>query len=146
MFHKGRPVSLPQIQWTSSEEWASVDESNMLFLSGSGALTLNARVVGEPSITASVSTLVSPEIQVALKDRQLQAPSTLYPNPARDLIHVSGVEKVNISLYESTGKLLMQIESYTAGDPINIQKLSPGLYLLKVGEGRSASFLKLLKH
>ena len=145
MFHMCRPVSLPQILWTSSEEWASVDESNMLFLSGSGALTLNARVVGEPSITASVSTQVSQDIQVALKDRQSQAPSTLYPNPARDMVHVTGVEKARISLYGSTGKLLMQLESYTAGDPINIQELSPGFYLIKVGEGRSASFLKLLK-
>jgi len=145
MFHMGRPVSLPQIQWASSEEWASVDESNMLFISGSGALTLNATVIGEPSITASVSTLVSPEIQVGLKDRELQTGSSLYPNPARDLVHVTGVEKVNISLYGSTGKLLMQLENYTAGDAINIQELSPGFYLLKVGEGRSASFLKLFK-
>lgn len=145
MFHMGRPVSLPLIQWTSSEEWASVDESNMLFVSGSGALTLNARVVGEPSITASVSTLVSMEIQVALKDRQSQSSYTLYPNPARDLVHVTGVEKANIRLYGSAGKLLMQLESYTAGDAIDIQELSPGFYLLKVGEGRSASFLKLLK-
>jgi len=145
MYHMGKPVSLPQIQWTSSEEWAVVDEDHTVSLSGSGALTLNATVIGEPSIMASVSTLVWPQIQVALKDRKLQAGSTLYPNPARDLIHVSGVEKVNISLYESTGKLLMQLENYIAGDPINIQNLSPGLYLLKVGEGRSAFFLKLLK-
>ncbi len=145
MFHMGRPVSLPQVQWTSSEEWASVDESNMLFLSGSGALTLTATVVGESSITASVSTLVNPELQVGFELREFDAGPTLYPNPVRDFFHVSGVEQVNLFLYESTGKLLMQLEDYTAGDAISIQELSPGLYFLKIGESRSASFLKLLK-
>jgi hypothetical protein len=145
MFHMGRPVSLPQVQWTSSIEWASVDESNMLFLSGSGALTLTATVVGKSSITASVSTLVNPELQVGFELRKFDAGPTLYPNPVRDFFHVSGVEQVNLFLYESTGKLLMQLEDYTAGDAISIQELSPGLYFLKIGESRSASFLKLLK-
>ncbi len=145
MFHMGRPVSLPQVQWTSSEEWASVDESNMLFLSGSGSLTLTAAVLGEPSITASVSTLVNPELQVGFELREFEVGPTLYPNPVRDIFHVSGVEQVNLFLYESTGKLLMQLEDYTAGDAISIQELSPGLYFLKIGESRSASFLKLLK-
>ena len=145
MFHMGRPVSLPQVQWTSSEEWASVDESNMLFLSGSGALTLTATLVGESSITASVSTLVNPELQVGFELSEFDAGPILYPNPVRDFFHVSGVEQVNLFLYESTGKLLMQLEDYTAGDAISIQELSPGLYFLKIGESRSASFLKLLK-
>jgi len=145
MFHLGRPVSLPQVQWTSSEEWASVDENNMLFLSGTGPLTLTAALVGEPSITSSVSILVNPEVQVGFEYGEFESRPTLYPNPARDIIHVSGVEQANLLLYESTGKLLMQFENYTAGDAINIQELSAGLYLLKIGEGRSASFLKLLK-
>lgn len=145
MFHMGRPVSLPQVQWTSSEEWASVDESNMLFLSGNGALTLTATLVGEPSIYSTISTLVNTEIQVGFENREFEAGPTLYPNPAGEIFHINGVEQVNLFLYESTGKLLMQFENYTAGDAINIQELSPGLYLLKIGEGRSASFLKLLK-
>jgi hypothetical protein len=145
MFHMGKPVSLPQIQWTSSEEWASVDENHTLYLSGSGTLTLTAALVGEPSITASVSTLVNPEIQVGFDYSESEAGPTLYPNPAVDLFHVSRVEQVNLFLYESTGKLLRLIENYNAGDAINIQELSPGLYLLRIGEDSSASFLKLLK-
>ena len=145
MFHMGKPVSLPQIQWTSSEEWASVDENHTLYLSGSGTLTLTAALVGEPFITASVSTLVNPEIQVGFDYSESEAGPTLYPNPAVDLFHVSRVEQVNLFLYESTGKLLRLIENYNAGDAINIQELSPGLYLLRIGEDSSASFLKLLK-
>ncbi len=145
MFHMGKPVTLPQIQWTSSEEWASVDENHTLYLSGSGTLTLTAALVGEPSITASVSTLVNPEIQVGFDYSESEAGPTLYPNPAVDLFHVSRVEQVNLFLYESTGKLLRLIENYNAGDAINIQELSPGLYLLRIGEDSSASFLKLLK-
>lgn len=145
MFHMGKPLTLPQIQWTSSEEWAAVDDNNILYLSGSGALTLTAAPVGEPSITATVSTLVKPKIQVGFEYPDFEAGPTLYPNPAVDLFHVSGVEQVNLFLYESTGKLLRLIENYNAGDVINIQGFSPGLYLLRIGEGSSASYLKLLK-
>jgi hypothetical protein len=140
----GKAVSLPQIQWTSSEEWAAVDDNHILYFSGSGALTLTAALIGEPSITASVSTLVNSEIQVGFEYRDFEAGPTLYPNPAADLFHVSGVEQVNLYLYESTGKLLRLIENYNAGDAINIQELSSGLYLLRIGEGSSAFFLKLL--
>jgi len=145
MFHMGKPLTLPQIQWTSSEEWAVVDDNNILYLSGSGPLTLTAVPVGDPSITATVSTLVNPAIQVGFEYRNFQAEPTLYPNPAMDLFHVSGVEQVNLFLYDSTGKLLRLIENYNAGDAINIQEFYPGLYLLRIGEGSSASFLKLLK-
>jgi len=145
MFHRGKPVSLPQIQWTSSEEWASVDENNTAFISGSGALTLTATVIGEPSITATVSTLVLPEVPVGFASKEFQAGPALYPNPARDLIHVSGVEQVNLYIYESSGKMLRLVEDYNAGDAINIQELSPGLYIFRIGQGSSASFLKLLK-
>ncbi len=146
MFHMGKPVSLPQIQWSSSKEWAMVDDNHILNLSGSGALTLTAALVGEPSITATVSTLVSPEIQVGYEYRDFEAGPTLYPNPAADFFHVSGLEQINVYLYESTGKLLRFIENYNSGDAINIQGYSPGCYLLRIGEGNSASFLKLLKH
>ena len=145
MFHMGKPVSLPQIQWNSSEVWASVDENNTLFVSGSGALTLTATVIGNPSITASASTLVIPELPLASKDRELLTGPKVYPNPAWDLIHVSEAEGVNLYLYESTGKLLLQVENYSTMDAISIQELSSGLYLLRIGEGRSATYLKLLK-
>jgi len=145
MFHMGRPVSLPQVQWISSEDWASVDENNTVFISGSGALTLSATVIGEPSLTATVSTLVIPEVHVGFASKEFQAGPVIYPNPARDLVHVSGVEQANLYIYENSGKMLQRYDNYKAGDAINIQELPPGLYLLKVGEGRPASFLKLLK-
>lgn len=145
MFHMGRPVSLPHIQWTSSEEWAWVDEENTLFISGNGALTLTAMVVGEPSLKDTISTLVIPEVQVGFTSEEFGSGPFLYPNPARDLIHVSGVEGVNLSLYESSGKMLRLIENYDSGDAIDIRELSPGFYFLKIGEGSSVSVLKLLR-
>jgi hypothetical protein len=145
MFQMGRPVSLPQIQWTSNQEWAMVDETNTLFISGSGQLTLTAVVEGDPTLRATVSTLVIPEVPVGFAYEGFEAGPTLYPNPARDLIHISGLEQINLQIYESSGRMIRLIENYNAGDAINIQELSPGLYLVRIEEASSASYLKLLK-
>lgn len=145
MFHMGKPVSLPLIQWTSSVEWAHVDADHTLFLTGSGPLTLTATTLGEPSLTATVSTLVNPEMHLAYLSREEAASPLLYPNPASDFIHLDGFEQGNLYFYDSTGKLTRQLNHYTSGAAINIREFSPGLYFLRIGEGSSATFLKLLK-
>lgn len=51
------------------------------------------------------------------------------PNPATDIIYVSGADNVSISVYSTTGSLLR----YVAGtDHITITDMPPGLYFLHV--------------
>ncbi len=58
----------------------------------------------------------------------------IYPNPATDLITISGAgEKSTISLYDATGKLLLQQRSTGNGsDKLNISSLAKGIYIIKI--------------
>ena len=72
----------------------------------------------------------------------------LFPNPAGDQLNVSlgGVyKKTVIKVYNLMGKLVMQQESGNMLTQLNISKLSAGLYLMHVNDGketRSARFVK----
>ncbi|MCK4879206.1 MAG: T9SS type A sorting domain-containing protein [Bacteroidales bacterium] len=145
LFHMGRPVSLPPIQWIVSEEWAAVDENQVLSLSGSGPLTLSAFVTGVPSLYASVSTLVTPGLLVFSTAGESLSRLSLYPNPAREIIHITGMKEANLIFYDLSGKMVRQVQNYLAGGDIHIHDLSPGVYLIQIGEGSAIRWLKLLK-
>ncbi|MCD4710183.1 MAG: T9SS type A sorting domain-containing protein [Bacteroidales bacterium] len=145
LFHTGRPVSLPPIQWTVSEEWAAVDENQVLSLSGSGPLTLSAAVTGDPSLNASVYTLVTPGLLVSSAAGESLSRLSLYPNPAGESIRITGIEEANLIIYDLSGKIVIQVQNYLAGGDIHIHDLSPGVYLVRIGEGSDVCWLKLLK-
>ena len=73
---------------------------------------------------------------------------TLFPNPAGDQLNVwvDGVHKKTvIKVYDLMGKQVMQQESGNTLTQLNISKLSAGLYLMHVNDGketRSARFVK----
>jgi len=72
----------------------------------------------------------------------------LFPNPAGDQLNISmdGVNrKTQIKVYNLMGKLVMQQESANSLIQLNISKLSAGIYLVNVNDGketRSAKFIK----
>ena len=74
----------------------------------------------------------------------------IFPNPAADEIHLLSEETntsmVNLSIYSSEGKMVFR-ESRWPGDPVDVRKLSPGLYFVvlhndKQGIVREASFVR----
>ena len=98
--------------------------------SGSGTTATNA------TVTATEVT-VNPDFAI-----------NLFPNPAGDQLNVSlgGVyKKTVIKVYNLMGKLVLQQESGNMLTQLNISKLSAGLYLMHVNDGketRSARFVK----
>jgi hypothetical protein len=50
---------------------------------------------------------------------------SIYPNPSSDLITIQGVEKVNISIFDLTGKLVLKAEK---AKTVNISQLQKGAY------------------
>jgi len=147
LFHMGKPESLPQIEWTLSEEWASVDEDQVLKVSDFGHLTVHAEVIGTPSLQASVSTLVRPDTTTIISSVEpgvLSGP-LLYPNPSTGIIRISGMEEGSLCFYDLTGTLLRRIEDYSPGSEIRIHEFPAGFYLIKLGEGLQSQCLKFLK-
>jgi hypothetical protein len=145
LFHQGKPVSLPDIEWTCSEPWAEVDENHQLRIAGTGTLTLTASLAENPGLRATVSTLVVSSVATFLKNTQLPPQIRIYPNPARRAFRLSGAGEESLTLFALSGQALLEVDVYQPGSEIDIEGLLPGLYLLRVGKGTSARYVKLLK-
>jgi len=144
-FRKGKPAELPEISWTSSEPWAMVDAQQRLSVNGTGALTLTATVAGNPELRASVSTRVTSGVQTSLITTGEPGEPGLYPNPAREVFYISGVDEGDITLVDLSGKIVRKMEEYRSGQEIEISGLPPGMYLVRIGDDGSSEWLKLLK-
>ena len=67
----------------------------------------------------------------------------LYPNPGRDILQISGVEKeVNIEFYQLNGRLSMQAKLNPAQAQVDVSALSDGFYVV-VLENKRFSWLKV---
>lgn len=71
---------------------------------------------------------------------------TMYPNPATDAIHIKTMNGTTIraySIYDLSGKLLQS--SLYKNEPISIQKLSAGNYILQLATSKGIGSLKFEK-
>ena len=57
---------------------------------------------------------------------------SVYPNPATDVIYIEGAENEMVSIYDATGRLVMQ-QVYTG--QLNVSTLPKGVYAVKSGKG-----------
>jgi len=146
LFHGGRLVKDALIQWTCSEDWAMVDEEQLLITEGTGLLTISASVDGEPQLLASVSTLII-EKQITSTDIvNTSLALRLYPNPAGEQVRIYGAEGARVTIFDASGRMLKQIRDYREGMEIPIGAFPPGVYLVKLGSGTTGDWLRLLKH
>jgi len=59
----------------------------------------------------------------------------VFPNPVKTNLKVAGVDKnAKINLLDLSGKLLQSITAQDNSTDIDVSALSPGLYLLQIGE------------
>ena len=64
----------------------------------------------------------------------------VYPNPSTGIITISGLHgSAEISIFNMTGTLMLQTES---AETIDISSLDPGMYILKIGNGKPVKFIK----
>lgn len=73
-------------------------------------------------------------VQVGLQSPNEWASTLIYPNPARNIVHVSSPEnqQQSLKIFNLTGQILYQSE-FTGSKEINLQSFKPGLYLVKIG-------------
>lgn len=90
------------------------------------------------------------QIRVVTKSERFQLANTplLYPNPATDRFRISGINQDlnQISIYNSSGRKVMQINRPVLNSAIDIHGLIPGLYYVSLdGSGERSSSFKLIK-
>ena len=72
----------------------------------------------------------------------------LYPNPAKDVLKIEGLNassKTMLSLYTISGKLVQQSTAAGSNYTLNLQKLAAGNYYITIQSGEKTATLKFIK-
>lgn len=80
---------------------------------------------------------------------KLKSTMTVWPNPADSYIIIrsesTSYNTVNLIIYDIQGKKLTNLNHYVLGDPLNIEYLSAGMYIIQVFDGKHVQNVKLVK-
>ena len=83
----------------------------------------------------------SPETRTIANNHKIKSTKTIsaaevhfhtYPNPANEKLTVEGGEHYQITLYDLTGRLMMQHDHLKGNTELDIRHLRPGVYLIKL--------------
>lgn len=70
----------------------------------------------------------------------------VYPNPIVDVVNVDAASKVNsIAVYDQAGKLVSTHTLNAVKNQINLGKLTPGVYLMKISTENGTQTVKVIK-
>jgi len=133
-----------EIQWTSSQPWATVSEDHVLTVTQSGELILTAYLATSQEIKSTVSATVElstvniPELDIAKDIR-------IWPNPASDMIRIEGFEGARVSIYTVSGARVLVRENHTGGESIRVADLPEGLYIVRISSGRNSATSRFVK-
>ena len=145
VFKHGRLSPDQEVQWTTSNPGASVDETHLLRITEEGPLSVSASLEGRPEISATVSTVVQFR-QTSISGASAQADrAVLYPNPASEYFRVKDAKDHALFLYDASGRALLQIDHYSEESAVNISSFPAGIYLIKMEQGTSTQWIKLIK-
>lgn len=67
----------------------------------------------------------------------------IYPNPARDEIHIKGIEVSNLELFDMSGRRLKNYTTVGNMHRIMIDDLASGIYILKINHSITHKIVKL---
>ncbi|HRO43809.1 MAG TPA: T9SS type A sorting domain-containing protein [Flavipsychrobacter sp.] len=102
-------------------------QNGQLSMVGTGPVH-NLRVIGFNGYALSVD------------DPQKKVPFSVFPNPASDKLHLSNEASGMYEVYNLSGIKVLE-GKVKEGEEVNVQNLSPGMYLLRMGE-RITRFVK----
>lgn len=70
----------------------------------------------------------------------------VYPNPAKDLVHIESPGLINqIQIYDASGKLLLHMNTSTENVSANISDLNEGVYFLHISQEDFTTVHKIVK-
>jgi hypothetical protein len=88
---------------------------------------------------------IASNLSVGINDEQLSQSVNLYPNPARTIITIDGKQNqiTSFELFDLSGrKMISRNEINLNHFPIDIQKLLPGIYFIKLNCNMGESIIK----
>ena len=101
------------------------------------------------SATIPVDTLQAKQDQKILEDQIGLQKTRIYPNPTKGLLKVDfpalSQSEVVISVYNSTGKLIMRKSATSFGNEIDLSIYPSGLYVMTIQIGQEKKEWKIIK-
>lgn len=151
------------ITWYKNSEPIRGETSNKLFVTTGGIYT----VKGAPRTCPNYIVPLGVDLYVQLKKPRNDSSGNVnsasnataivtgensgikaYPNPARDNISIEGLnasKKTSISIIDLRGNIVLKTTTINSALTLNLQKLSPGVYYIKLESAVTAKTIKILK-
>jgi len=87
---------------------------------------------------------------LGVDDDKISQPDFLVsPNPASQVVSITSNEpnngKLKIEMYDNLGNRILSVPAYTSGEPIDISRFSPGIYLVNIYGNSSHLAKKIIK-
>ena len=105
---------------------------------GPGELSAIAWTYGV-SDTASINVTV---YGIGINENELSV--AVYPNPAKDILHVQGGVNLNYEITDYVGRTLLA--GSVIDEKVSVNSLSPGQYVLRLTDGQKATIVKFAVH
>lgn len=134
----------PRPQWLGSSystdgglTWTAIDEGEqrgkVSFLNSTTGWA--GQFSDGPSGVEGIMKFVG-NLSLGTSDNAVKSNLKVYPNPATDVVNISSTKKIeNITVIDMTGK---KVQSFKAGNQINVSSLAKGTYILQVYYGEGA--------
>jgi hypothetical protein len=74
----------------------------------------------------------------------VEKPIKFYPNPSQDHFYIDDAAGSELSLFDSRGQMVRDMDVVSDKQLVNISQLSPGIYILKLKSGKTERVEKLL--
>jgi hypothetical protein len=69
----------------------------------------------------------------------------LYPNPAVDMLYISGVKDARINIYDISGRSVYETNTAAETAKVNVAAYPKGIYLVRIQKGQTVVTKKLIK-
>lgn len=131
--HTGNGTAVNDGQNTWSFDWTApdTDQGDITFYAAFNATNSNGTTSGDQIITSSL--LVAQDVSSTAVSTSETNPFRAFPNPAKNLLFIESPNEIqNLRIYNLSGRNVKTIS--TINDTkmkLNIEGLSPGMYLLK---------------
>ena len=133
------------IDWTiqSDQPWLSTSSS-----SGSGNVEITVTAEANPDTTTrEVIVTVSANglpAQTVIVTQEAAIPSgfsessqemiVIYPNPVKEALHIDNAAGSEMIIFDMQGRVIFSRSLYTSHESIDLSSLSPGDYMIKIGD------------
>ena len=144
----GTPVTVPNTGgW---QNWTTVSQTVNL-PAGQQQIAVSVQAEGwnlnwlRISSSTPTARVAGPDAKNVSTTPLLESAVLIYPNPTTDELDISGLEEPSeVTLYNTTGKLVKRYPSVDRSSRLDVRSLKSGMYLLKVSgsEVRTYRFIK----